>query len=231
MRATFLVTDIDGTITNAQGFLHTQAVAEMQSLERAGVCVGLVSGRPYPAVRVLGEYLGLTGPLIAENGGIGFFDGTEWVLGSKQPVEEVVSVLARLMPIQPTWDTRYRGTDYALDRTIDAERIREVLIDSGFDVELHVSSIMIHIAKKGVTKRAGLERCLEVANITHEAVVVAGDADSDLSLFEGFSVSIAPANCTKPIAGLASYRASASFGEGFCEAISHLRHIGILPCL
>ena len=223
---TWVITDIDGTITDARGRLHEPAIKEMQALEDAGVRVGLISGRPYPAVRLLGEYLGVTGPLIAENGGIGFFERREFVLGSRQLAEDAINRLSPLIALRATWDTRYRETDYALDTDVDLIKLRQLIADHSIEVELQVSSIMLHLAKKGVTKRVALQHCLHFSGIDVADVVVAGDSDSDVSLFEGFPKSIAPANCTAQIRSLAHFRAKLAFGAGFCEGIEHLREIG-----
>jgi len=225
----WLITDIDGTITDADGRLHLPAVEGIQRLEKAGVLVGLISGRPYSIVRMLGEYLGLSGPLIAENGGVGFFCGHHFVIGSRRAADEAVEALRGLIPLEPTWDNQCRQTDYALDGGVNVEELKRLLIEKCIQAELQVSSIMVHLAKKGVTKRAGLEYCLKMAGVTTDEVVVAGDSDSDISLFEGFQASLAPANCTEGVRRLAHYRADLAFGEGFCEGIEYFRRMGKLP--
>src|SRR5689334_9163143 len=99
LRTRWLITDIDGTITDSQGLLDLGTLQLLRQLEQDGIQVGLVSGRPYPMVRMLGEYLGLTGPLIAENGGVGFYDGEQFESGSRVIVEEAAQRFQAVLPI------------------------------------------------------------------------------------------------------------------------------------
>ena len=227
--AAWLVTDIDGTITDAEGSLYLPAIQEIRRLEEAGIQVGLVSGRPYPMVRLLGEYLGTTGPLIAENGGAGFFLERDFFLGSRSTAEKALEALSGLISLEPTWDNRFRTTDYAINGGVDIQGLRKLVEEKSLELDIHVSSIMVHLATKGVTKRAGLEYCLQMVGMRSTEVAVAGDAESDTSLFEGFEKSIAPANCTDSIGRLALFRSDRPFGEGFCRGINHFRKLGIFP--
>lgn len=225
----WFITDIDGTITDSNGQLYLPAIREIQSLGKAGILVGLVSGRPYPIVRMLGDYLGLRGPLIAENGGSGFFNDKKFVLGSRRVAEKAIELLRSLIPLEQSWDNSYRETDYALNVGVDIQKLQEILTQNEIEAEVQVSSIMVHIAKKGVTKSAGIKHCLRLAGLEPTGVTVAGDSESDISLFEDFPMSIAPANCTEPIGRLARFRADLGFGEGFCQGIDYLRRIEVLP--
>lgn len=225
----WLITDIDGTITDSDGRIHLPAASELQHLERCGVPVGLATGRPYGIVRVLGEYLGLTGPLIAENGGVGYFRGRRFVLGSRRVAQDALALLSRSVALVPTWDNEIRLTDVALECGVDVAHIQTLLSNGGADVDIHESSIMIHIGKRGVTKRAALEHCADVAGLTPGDIAVAGDSNSDLSLFEGFPTSVAPANCTEELGKLARIRSNLLGGEGFCDGLAQLRRAGALP--
>lgn len=228
MTRRWVVTDIDGTITDERGSIHLAAVEAIRKLETEGTAVGLVSGRPYFAVRILGEYLGVTGPLVAENGGIGFFAGQEFVLGSRANPDSVARVLIQRHGLAMTWDSQYRRTDCAFDRdgTIDALLAQSVTDLQAVDV--HVSSIMVHLSAKGVNKGSGLRHWCRQFGIDDAAVAVSGDADSDLTLFEEFSCSFAPSNCTEALAARARFRASLPFGAGFSAGIDFLRRNGWL---
>lgn len=223
-----VVTDIDGTITDAAGRLDWAVVSLMAELERGGIPIGLISGRPYPVVRALGEYLGLSGPLIAENGGVVLYRERLAVLGAREEARRAFETARNHLSLRPTWDNASRATDFAVEAGVDLAELSRVLEANGLEVEIQASSIMVHFARKGVTKRAGLEHWLNDLGIPRDTVLVAGDSDSDLSLFEGFPFSVAPANCTEAIARLAAYRAERSFGSGFCEGVDHFRRMGRL---
>lgn len=228
-RTRWVITDIDGTITDSQGLLDPAAWQLLRQLEQSGTQVGLVSGRPYPMVRMLGEYLGLTGPLIAENGGVGFYDGEHFESGSRILVEDAAQRFQTVLPIEPTWDNEWRVTDFALEPSVEVESLEKLISCWNLEIELHVSSIMIHLSRKGVNKASGIEFFMKRAGVEHEEVIIAGDAGSDLSLFEAFKLSIAPANSCESVVNRAGFCASNSFGPGFCEGIEHYRREGYLP--
>ena len=228
-RVRWLITDIDGTITDSQGLLALDACKQLRILEGSGVRVGLISGRPYPMVRMLGEYLGVTGPLIAENGGVGLFLGQRFEIGSRIVTKNAARQLQSATPIQPTWDNEWRVTDFAIEPCASIEIIEQLIGRWNLDIELHVSSIMIHLSKKGINKRVGLEFCMADAGFEHDEVIVCGDAKSDFSLFEGFKHSIAPANSCEAVVNKAGFCATSAFGQGFCEGLEYYRKKGYLP--
>lgn len=225
----WVVTDIDGTITDRKGRLDVDAIRLLRELEDRGIPVGLVSGRPFPMVLMLGEYIGLSGPLIAENGGAIRFRGANQELGSRAIATEAARQLGSLLPIQMTWDDGWRVSDCAIEPSVAVDDVLGALQELHLDVEVQVSSIMIHLAKRGVTKRSAMERWLTTAGESSDAVLIAGDSGSDAGLFRAFASSIAPSNSTAPILQLASYRASAGYAAGFCEGLEHFRELGILP--
>lgn len=227
-RIRWVITDIDGTITDSRGVLDLSACQLLRELEASGTQVGLVTGRPYPMVRMLAEYLGLSGPLIAENGGVGFYAGEHFESGSRVVVEDAARRFQTVLPIEPTWDNDWRVTDFAIEPSVSVESLEELIDKWNLEVELHVSSIMIHLSRKKVNKASGIEFFMRRAGVEHDEVIVAGDASSDLSLFEAFKYNIAPANSCEGVINKAGFCAARSFGPGFCEGIEHYRQLGYL---
>lgn len=228
-RVRCVITDIDGTITDRDGTLDSSALSELRRLEADGIHVGLVSGRPYPIIRMLGEYLGLTGPLIAENGGAGFWLGATFESGNRVVAQDAASELGRWLPIQPTWDNQFRLTDFAIEPTVSFDELTRQITVLSLDIELHVSSIMIHFAKSGVNKGKAVDLYVNRAGLENDEIIVSGDASSDHSLFDRFRLSIAPANSCATITDAAGFCAEYSFGEGFKQGIEHYRMLGYLP--
>jgi len=228
-RVRWVVTDIDGTITDESGMLDLEVLSELRQLEKTGIRVGLVSGRPYPMIRMLGEYLGLTGPLIAENGGAGLWLGETFQLGCREVAEKSAGELGNWISIEPTWDNQWRLTDFAIKPTVRLEELKRLVTDLQLDIDLHVSSIMIHLAKSGVNKGTAIEFCMSQAGLENDEIIVAGDAWSDVSLFERFRLSIAPSNSCEPVTDRAGFCAEDSFAQGFRQGIQHYRNLGFLP--
>jgi phosphoglycolate phosphatase (TIGR01487 family) len=228
-RVRWVVTDIDGTITNQLGMLDLGVLRELRRLEETGIRVGLVSGRPYPMIRMLGEYLGLTGPLIAENGGAYIWLDQTFQLGYRDVAEKAARELGKRISIQPTWDNQWRLTDFAINPTVSVDELKRLVAVLPLDIELHVSSIMIHLGKSGVDKGIAVELCMTQAGLENDEIIVSGDASSDLSLFERFKLSIAPANSCESIIDNAGFCAEGLFAQGFRQGIQHYRKLGFLP--
>ena len=69
-RLRVVVTDVDGTLTDADRRLDPDAVRLVQDLEQRGIPVALATGNVLPIALGLYRSLGLSGPIVAENGGI-----------------------------------------------------------------------------------------------------------------------------------------------------------------
>jgi len=65
-----VVTDVDGTLTDADRRLDPGAVKVVRDLERRGIPVALATGNVLPIALGLYRSLGLSGPIVAENGGM-----------------------------------------------------------------------------------------------------------------------------------------------------------------
>jgi len=70
-----VVTDVDGTIATTYDSLNAVAVAAVRYLEDQSITVGLASGRTLSNLESLARDLGISEPIVAENGGVATFDG------------------------------------------------------------------------------------------------------------------------------------------------------------
>ena len=69
-----LVTDIDGSLTDSKRRISTRAIEALRVLEDRGICVMLASGNVLPLAYGLSSFIGISGPVIAENGGVVFYN-------------------------------------------------------------------------------------------------------------------------------------------------------------
>ena len=65
-----LMTDVDGTITPGGDSLSLAVLDAINCLKGEGIMVGLVSGRMLFRLESMARDLGITGSIIAENGGV-----------------------------------------------------------------------------------------------------------------------------------------------------------------
>ncbi|MFA5313861.1 MAG: HAD hydrolase family protein, partial [Methanomassiliicoccales archaeon] len=65
-----IVCDVDGTITDPQKRIQTLGIETLRNAQDEGYHVMLASGNVLPIAYSLSAFIGLKGPVIAENGGL-----------------------------------------------------------------------------------------------------------------------------------------------------------------
>ena len=96
-----VMTDVDGTITTGGDSISPAVSHAIRRLEDQGIIVGLVSGRTLPKLESMAHDFGITGPIIAENGGVAKIkvNRRHVDLGySRQPALEALAKLKELYP-------------------------------------------------------------------------------------------------------------------------------------
>ena len=114
-----VMTDVDGTIISDGDFISPAVSQAIRRLEEHSIIVGLVSGRTLPELESLAGELGITGPIIAENGGVAKLKANNGLveLGySRQPALEALAKLKTLYPnaIKEREDNRERLIDLVI---------------------------------------------------------------------------------------------------------------------
>jgi len=223
-----VMTDVDGTLTQGGDCLSSAVLEAIRQLEKDGIVVGFVSGRTLPGLESLASDLGVSGPIIAENGGVAKLKtGGELVdLGySREPAIKALARLKRLFPnaIAEREDNQYRLVDVVFrSRGVQAEELTRHLEDA----ELLDSGYILHLMQKGVSKGRTLTRLLGKigdGNLFPEEVLVFGDSSTDLSLFQLFPHSVLIDNPRlapeqrQVLRKAAEYASDLPFGEGFAE--------------
>jgi len=232
-RIRLVVSDVDGTLTTADNSVSPAALEAIRRLEGKGIAVGLASGRALPRLEPLAEMGGVTGPIIAENGAIAKLsrDGEMVDLGySREPAARAFDTLRKLFPgaIEETFDDKLRLVDLGIrSHGVEAPELRRHLDD----VQLLDSGYMLHLLEKGVSKGRTLVRllrCVGGGNPSSEEVMVFGDSNTDVSMFELFRHSVLIANPRlseqqrRAVEETAEYASDLPLGEGFAQVAQHI---------
>jgi len=222
MRA--VVTDIDGTLTNADRRLDSRAIAWAHRLEVRGFPVVLATGNVLPIALAIHRSLGLSGPIVAENGGIIYrkLDGEDRVerLADRAVALRGYRALVRAgLPVRPLFTDRWRETEVALEPTVPVSEIRKALRGRGLPVSAIGTGYAVHLMESGAGKLSALRRALRPLGLAPADCVVLGDGDNDAGMLRaaGFGVSFASGS---PAARRAArYVTHAEFGDGFVEGL------------
>lgn len=228
-----VMTDVDGTIA-AGGEPASPPVAQaIQHLEQRGIGVGLVSGRTLPELEKMASDLSISGPIIAENGGVAKLkvQGKLVDLGhSRQPALEALKQLKALYP------GLIRERDDNKDRLIDVVFFAEGIEPSEMrrhigETQLLDSGYVLHLMQAGISKGKTLQRLLKL--MPHKAlsasdVMVFGDSLTDLSLFQLFPHCVLVRNPLldaghrQEMEKFAEYVSTHAVEEGFVEVVNHI---------
>jgi len=224
-----VVTDVDGTLTDARRRLDPRALDWVHRLETRGFPVVLATGNVLPIALALHRFLGLSGPIVAENGGIVYSraSGSDWVeqLADRRVAERGYRRLRRAgLPVRRLFTDRWRESEVALEPTVAVAKIRAALGRLPLTVES--TGFAIHLMEAGAGKRPALERALAPLGVGIEECVVLGDGDNDVEMLSaaGFGVSF-PSGSARARAA-ARFVTRARFGRGFVEGLKESRILG-----
>jgi hydroxymethylpyrimidine pyrophosphatase-like HAD family hydrolase len=228
-----VMADVDGTLTDENGSPNQAADEAVCLLEECGIPVGFVSGRHLPNLEALARQLNISGPIIAENGGVAKLTPDVDILDlgySRQPALDALDRLKKLFPgaIREREDNAERLIDIVMfaDGVAHAD-----LIPHLGDVQYYDSGYVLHLMERGISKGRTLLRLLNemgYKQISPTETVVIGDSPTDISLFELFPHSIMIPNPrltdeqSRAVLKVARYVSDLPCGDGFAEVARHI---------
>ncbi len=217
-----VVTDVDGTLTDRDRRLDPSAVACVRRLEAGGIPVVLATGNVLPFALALYRFLGLSGPIVAENGGLIYrHEGGRDLVERRTdpaPARAGLRVLRRSgMPVRRLFTDRWRESEVALEPSVPVVRVRRLLRGSSLIVES--TGYAIHLMERGGGKLPALRSALRGRGLTPDDCLVLGDGDNDVGILgaAGFGVSFPSASARARAA--ADYVTRADYAAGFVEGV------------
>lgn len=222
-----VVTDVDGTLTDRDRRLDPSALDAVRTLEARGFPVILATGNVLPIALALYRFLGLSGPIVAENGGLVYSerDGRPTVEQLARPTvarRAFRELLRAGVPVERLFTDRWRQSEVALEPNVSVARVRKVL--AGWPLTIESTGYAIHLMDAGAGKLVALRRALAPLSLAPSDCVVLGDGDNDVAMLRaaGFSVSFPSASVRARRA--ASYVTRKEYAAGFLEGLkaSHL---------
>ncbi len=227
-RIRLIMTDVDGTLVSSGDNISPAVIETVTHLQEQGIIVGLVSGRTLSGLEQLALNLDISGPIIAENGGIAKLKvgGVLVDLGySRQPALKSLETLKKLFPdaIREREDNKERHVDVVFwSLGVTPEELKKHL----YGIQLLDSGYILHLLQEGVSKGRTLMQLLREignGNLLPSEVMVFGDSLTDISLFELFANSVLVLNPMLPIEHRelllkrARYVSNLPYDEGFVE--------------
>jgi len=224
-----LAFDIDGTITDDRRILCLDAVKAIREVESKGIITIVATGNVLPVAYTISEFIGSSGPIIAENGGVIFFKDVfeRIILGNRKKCLRLIKILEKEgIKVERTLTDMCRLSEVTLLRNVPVEIIHSIMAKYGID-DLTVvdTKFAIHITEARVNKGVALRVIMEKLGLKPSEVAYIGDSENDVGAFSVVEYSVALANAPDWVKKRAKYTTKRSYGEGFVEA---LRILGIL---
>ena len=213
-----IIIDIDGTITDAKGFIDTNAIEMIRILEKTGIMVCFASGNALPVSKALATYIGVSGPVIAETGCVVDVLNEIRVYGDPKSPREVLEKLKKLYGrrIKESWSNPYRHVDIAIRPTIPKEYIEDI-VKSYKDLMVLDSKFAYHIHPRNIDKGFALEIACDIINLPLEYIAAIGDSELDLPMLEKAGYAVSVRNAPRELKDISDYVTSKSYAEGFIE--------------
>jgi len=193
-----VVFDVDGTLLDFNGF-HAELIPLIRQVEERGVIVSLASGRALPNITPIRQALGVSGFIVAENGGV-VWDSSEGheirVLADGSRPKQAAQWLATQIEgfdVKGIESNRWRETEWCMYETGQEHLMKQLLSDTEWsDLEVVSTGFAIHITCPGVDKESGLRVALQQRGVDSRRVLSCGDALNDIPMFEycGYSVAV-----------------------------------------
>lgn len=219
MTTRLLVLDIDGTITDRKRRLNLRAVEVIRRAEERGLKISLASGNVLPFVDAVATMIGVSGPLIAEDGGVLLIDRKVRLLGGREEVDRALEVLKRELEVVETKSSPFRLAGAAIERTVSVEDVRRILISHGFNLAVVDSGFAIHIKEPHVNKGNALKVVAESLGISLSEIVAVADGPNDIELLKTAGKSFAVADSPEEVRRVCTGVTNSPDGEGVIEVI------------
>ncbi len=218
-----MVTDIDGSITDSKRRISIEAIEALRILEEKGIPVMLASGNVLPLAYSLASFIGISGPVIAENGGVIYYKNEVKYLGDRFRCDEAFEMLRKHLPVKKIFTDIWRRAEVAIYPDVNLEEIRRLLIP--YNLKAETTGFAIHIFEPHVSKFQGLKVACEILKIDVTDVLAFGDSENDIDMIKMCGVGITPSNATPHLKSCADFVASSPDGHGLIEGLRWLGFI------
>jgi len=219
-----VATDIDGTITDDSRKITVPVIYAFRKLEKKGIRIILVSGNVLPVTMGFRIFIGTSGPLVSENGGIIMNENKIYKNFDRGDIEVAYSEFKKYHPEAERIITdRWRETSIALVPAMDIQMVKDFFVKKGYRVE--ATGFGIHITHKEQNKFFGLKMAAELLSIDTDEIVAFGDSENDSEMVRNSGYGIAVGNAWDVVKKNADYVTRKKYGNGVIEGLRKLNLI------
>lgn len=230
MRIKAIATDVDGVLTETRETfrLDLDAVKALRQLASKGIDVLLVSANAYQILAGLARYLGIKGPIIAENGCIVFYEEKLFHVSKSTTKPVLKDVLKKYRKyVKQSWQNRFKIHDFTLkikepyrrDRFKIYNTIRNFIVKKGYDnlCKVQYTYYRIFLTPVDGGKDKGLRKALRLINVDVNETLGIGDSLNDIDFLKIVGYRATVQNAEESVKEIADFISSKPSGKGFAE--------------
>ncbi|MCI4344460.1 MAG: HAD hydrolase family protein [Thermoplasmata archaeon] len=209
-------------MTDARRVLDLEVVALLRAAEAQGTPVALATGNVLPIALAIHRSIGLSGPIVAEDGGLLYdtVDGDpriERCADRRVALEAFERLRSAGLPVRRLFTDRWRETEVAIEPTVPLRRLREHLDPSKVRVE--ATGYATHLIEKGCGKLPTLRRALARRGLVPSECLIAGDGDNDVTMLRAAGWALSFARASPRARAAADFVSSEANARGFVEGV------------
>lgn len=218
-----VVTDLDGTLTDARRRISTAAIETIRDLIDTGIPVVIASGNTICSLDMFCKMVGTDGTIIGENGGVYRlrFDGQVHVAGRQSVcwdayhrIEEHFAAKGKILTL---YSPDNRLADIAFARTVGPAEVARVIAD--MPVRAIDTGFAIHLQYQGISKGTALSDLSLLMGLSPADFLAIGDSENDREMIGRAGIGATVNNATPETKATADYVSEKRYGEGFVEII------------
>ncbi|MFQ5974770.1 MAG: phosphoglycolate phosphatase [Candidatus Hydrothermarchaeales archaeon] len=212
--------DIDGTLTDEKRRIDLETVSLLREIESKKIPVILATGNILCFVETASVFIGTSGPLIAENGGIikTIYPEKFYYQGDIGKAKKAFEHVEKKLGLHKVSRSDLRKTEIAIYRDCDVSRIKECLED--FEVDIVDTKFAIHFKDPEVNKGLALKEVAKLMDIDLKNIAAIGDSENDYEMLEysGFGISVGE----EKLREVSQHMTKKGYGEGGREALKYV---------
>jgi len=223
--------DLDGTLYDDSS-PPVNVISKLRSVQQKGIVVLLCSGRALPYLTGVAKILGLSGPLVAEDGMIVYDQrtGERHVMGDPKQLEVIRKLAAQHITegIETKKPQHIKELIFTLEPNPNVplqllyEKALKIKKQYNLPLNISRSNQMVNILPDGANKGAALRKAAEIIGISCNEIAAFGDSLNDLPMLKASGFPIAVSNAEKEVKEIAKYVCKNSVGEGVLEGLNFL---------
>lgn len=208
-----LACDYDGTLTT-QDTIDLKTEQALITAKRAGLLLGLVTGREFADLLQVCPQFKLFDLIVAENGAVLYWPDRDEIedLGSPPPSSFIQALTHRNLPFS------VGRVVLSIARIYEPE-VLSLIHELGLELQVIFNKDAAMILPSGLDKAIGLEVGLKQIGIPLDQVISVGDAENDAVFLQVSGFKVAVANAIASIKADANFVTRQSNGAGVAEFI------------